>query len=139
MVLYITCDAVPLAEKRVRRFYVPRDECFSEVKRLTFSTKALYSVLLILVPSLGKIIQDKELAFSYFHDIDSLFSIGLDLNPDENEMENGFLGTIIPRLVKTVSSNGGHVLRFETPETMNSESSILNSSNFTKLYYSYIN
>ncbi|KAK7261588.1 hypothetical protein RIF29_27902 [Crotalaria pallida] len=123
-------EADPSSEKRRRGFYVPRDECFSEVKEQTFSTKALYSVLLILLPSLGKIIEDKELPFSYFHDIDSLFSIGLDLPPDhenhhhhhhDHELEKGILRTILPRLVKTISSGngGGHVLRFEAPETIN--------------------
>ncbi|XP_061361375.1 linoleate 13S-lipoxygenase 2-1, chloroplastic-like isoform X1 [Gastrolobium bilobum] len=112
-------EADPLSEKRSRRFYVPRDECFSEVKELTFSTKTLYAVLLILVPSLGKIIKDKELAFPYFHEIDSLFSIGLDLpHHEHHETEKGFLGTIMPRLVKNISGDVGHVLRFETPEAM---------------------
>ena len=123
--MHVTCDVDPLSEKRSRKFYVPRDECFSEVKELTFSTKALHSVLLILLPSLGKIIRDKDLEFPYFHEIDSLFSIGLDL-PPEAETEKGFLGAIMPRLVKSISGNGGHVLRFETPETMSSETSILN-------------
>ncbi|XP_027354098.1 linoleate 13S-lipoxygenase 2-1, chloroplastic-like isoform X2 [Abrus precatorius] len=110
-------EADPLSERRSSKFYVPRDECFSEVKQLTFSTKTLHSVLLILLPSLGKIIKEKELPFSYFHDIDSLFSIGLDL-PPQHETEKGFLRTIMPRLVKSISGEGGHVLRFETPETM---------------------
>ncbi|KAL5169275.1 Linoleate 13S-lipoxygenase 2-1, chloroplastic [Glycine soja] len=109
-------EADPLSEKRSRNFYVPRDECFSEVKQLTFSTKTLHSVLLILLPTLGKIIKEKELAFSYFHDIDSLFSHGLDLPPEETE--KGFLGKIMPRLVKSISGDRTHVLRFETPETM---------------------
>lgn len=117
-------DADRLSEKRCRKFYVPRDECFSEVKELTFSTKTLHSVLLILLPTLGKIIQEKELPFSHFHDIDSLFSIGLDL-PPENETEKGLLGTIMPRLVKSISGDRTNVLRFETPDAMSSETSIL--------------
>lgn len=112
------CEADPLSEKRIGHFYVPRDECFSEVKQHTFSTKTLHSVLLILLPSLGKIIKEKELPFSFFHDIDSLFSIGLDL-PPEHENDKGFLGSIMPRLVKSIAGEGRHVLRFETPETMN--------------------
>ncbi|MQL41288.1 hypothetical protein EI012_25550, partial [Escherichia coli] len=106
------------SEKRNGRFYVPRDECFSEVKQLTFSTKTLHAVLLILLPSLGKIMKDKELAFPYFHEIDTLFSIGLDLPPHDHETEKGFLGAIMPRLVKTISADTGNVLRFEAPETM---------------------
>lgn len=97
------------------------------MKELTFSTKALHAVLLILVPSLGKIIKDKELAFPYFHEIDSLFSTGLDLPHDhEKDLEKGILGAIMPRLVKTISGDRGNVLRFEAPETMSSETSILN-------------
>lgn len=113
-------DADRLSEKRTRQFYVPRDECFSEVKELTFSTKALHAVLLILLPSLGSIMREGELSFSFFHDIDSLFSVGLDL-PPENEPEKGFLGTMMPRLVKSISGDREHVLRFEIPETMNSK------------------
>ena len=32
-------DADPRSEKRSNRFYVPRDECLSEIERLTFSAK----------------------------------------------------------------------------------------------------
>ena len=123
-------NADPLSEKRTGRFYVPRDECFSEVKELTFSTKTLHSVLLILLPTLGRIIKDKDLPFSYFHDIDSLFSIGLDLPHSENmEQEKGFLSAIMPRLVRPIddsdtnnndSSPPRSILRFECPETINS-------------------
>ncbi|KAE8037060.1 hypothetical protein FH972_009685 [Carpinus fangiana] len=31
------CDSDPRSEKRRNRFYVPRDECFLEIKQLTFS------------------------------------------------------------------------------------------------------
>jgi len=125
-----------LSEKRSRKFYVPRDECFSEVKQLTFSTKTLHSVLLILLPSLGKIIKEKDLAFSYFDDIDSLFSHGLDLPPEETE--KGFLGKIMPRLVKSISGDRAHVLRFETPETMSSQISILKFILFIYLFILYV-
>ncbi|KAI4324284.1 hypothetical protein L6164_023836 [Bauhinia variegata] len=111
------CPADSYSEKRTRGFYVPRDECFSEVKQLTFSTKTLHSVLQVLIPSLATVIKDKDLGFQYFHAIDSLFSIGLDLPPDE--IEEGFLRAIMPRLVKNIADSGGHVLRFETPEAMN--------------------
>lgn len=120
--------ADPSSERRAKRFYVPRDECFSEVKQLTFSTKTLHSVLLILLPTLGRIIKDKDMPFSYFHDIDSLFSTGLDLPHSENlEKEDGFLSAIMPRLVRpamddldySTSAPPGSVLRFETPEAMN--------------------
>ncbi|KAK4254871.1 hypothetical protein QN277_007950 [Acacia crassicarpa] len=119
-------DADPVAEKRVGRFYVPRDECFSEVKELTFSTKTLHSVLLILLPTLGRVIRDKDLPFSYFHDIDSLFSIGLDLPHSENlEQEKGLLSAVVPRLVRPINNDSSpsspprDILRFECPETIN--------------------
>lgn len=115
----------PSSEKRVTNFYVPRDECFSEVKHLTFSTKALFSVLLILLPSLGRLMSHKDIEFSYFHDIDSLFSIGLELpSHHPGEFEKGLLNAIMPRLVKSISGSngaGGNVLRFEPPEAMSSQ------------------
>ncbi|XWS52465.1 hypothetical protein CRYUN_Cryun11dG0072800 [Craigia yunnanensis] len=33
----------PLSEKRNGHFYVPRDECFSEIKQLTFSPWTYFS------------------------------------------------------------------------------------------------
>lgn len=112
--------ADPQSETRkTSRFYVPRDECFSEIKQLTFSAKTVYSVLRVLVPSLGIVISDRDLGFPYFTAIDSLFTEGVNL-PSEEDQE-GFLREIMPRLVKTISKTGGDVLRFETPETMNSE------------------
>ncbi|THG16231.1 hypothetical protein TEA_010521 [Camellia sinensis var. sinensis] len=42
----------PMSESRSSTVYVPRDEAFSDVKELTFSAKAVYSVLHALVPSL---------------------------------------------------------------------------------------
>ncbi|KAF3452586.1 hypothetical protein FNV43_RR03019 [Rhamnella rubrinervis] len=106
------CDTDPLSEKRTKKgFYVPRDECFSEIKQVTFSAKTLYSVLHALAPSLGTVMVDKDLGFTYFTAIDSLFSEGVDLPPIGNQ---GFLKTIIPRVVKTITDTGGDVLRFET-------------------------
>jgi lipoxygenase len=112
-------DADPQSEKRSNRFYVPRDECFSEIKQLTFSAKTVYSVLRVLVPSLGTVMADRDIGFPYFTAIDSLFTEGLNLPSEENQ--EGFLRAVMPRLVKTISDTGGDVLRFETPETMNSE------------------
>ncbi|XP_050276549.1 linoleate 13S-lipoxygenase 2-1, chloroplastic-like isoform X6 [Quercus robur] len=109
------CEADELSEKKSSRFYVPRDECFSEIKQLTFSAKTLYSVLKVLVPSLGKTI-DKDLGFPYFTAIDSLFTQGVDLVSEENQQ--GFLEAIMPRLVKSIADKGGAVLHFEIPDTM---------------------
>ena len=117
-----TTNADELSEKKSSRFYVPRDECFSEIKQLTFSAKTLYSVLKVLVPSLGKTI-DEGLGFPYFTAIDSLFTQGVDLVSEENQQ--GFLEAIMPRLVKSITDKGGAVLHFETPDTMSSEKTSL--------------
>lgn len=76
-------------------------------------------MLRVLVPSLGTVMKDRDLGFPYFTTIDSLFTEGVNLPSEENQ--EGFLRAIMPRLVKTISETGGDVLRFETPETMNSE------------------
>ncbi|CAN6567371.1 unnamed protein product [Malus baccata var. baccata] len=108
----------PLSEQRSSSVYVPRDEAFSEVKQLTFSAKALRSVLHALVPSLETALLDPDLGFPYFTAIDSLFNEGVTL-PKVKTGEaktGGFFQTIIPRLVKTITEGGDDILLFETPE-----------------------
>jgi lipoxygenase len=110
-----------LSEKRSSgSTYVPRDESFSEEKRLTFSAKTIYSVLHALLPSLETAIFDSELGFPNFTAIDSLFNEGVNLPPFENR-KKGFLSTLLPRLVKAIANTGEDVLRFETTDTMDSE------------------
>lgn len=104
-----------LSEKRSNKWYVPRDEAFSEVKQLTFSAKTVYSVMHALVPSLERAMADNDHGFAYFTAIDSLFSEGINLPPFK---EQGILKTLLPRLVNVVAS-GDDVLRFVPPETMN--------------------
>ncbi|XP_040991053.1 linoleate 13S-lipoxygenase 2-1, chloroplastic-like isoform X3 [Juglans microcarpa x Juglans regia] len=114
-------DKDPLSEKTSSNVYVPRDECFSEVKQLTFSAKAVYSVLHALVPSLEIAIVDSDLGFPYFTAIDSLFNEGVNLPPPNKAQNKGLLSrlaSILPRLVKAISATQDGVLRFETPETM---------------------
>ncbi|KAH6767720.1 lipoxygenase 2 [Perilla frutescens var. hirtella] len=103
----------PLSESRASNVYVPRDEVFSEVKEATFQAKTVYSVLHALVPSLRTSIVDPDLGFPYFSAIDTLFNEGVAL-PDIPT--TGFLGNIIPRLVRAITDAGNSVLRFETPE-----------------------
>ncbi|CAL0304187.1 unnamed protein product [Lupinus luteus] len=105
----------PLSEERSDSVYVPRDECFSEVKQLTFSTKAVYSVLHGLVPSLQTAILDKDLGFPVFSAIDDLFNEGVELPILKGK---GLIRNIIPRLVKFVKDTENDILRFETPATM---------------------
>ncbi|KAI3815949.1 hypothetical protein L1987_15633 [Smallanthus sonchifolius] len=78
----------PLSESRSNDVYVPKDESFSEVKNLTFNVKTVYSVLKAVIPSLETTMIDKNLGFSYFTDIDSLFNEGVNLPPIESD---GFL------------------------------------------------
>ncbi|XP_009354688.2 linoleate 13S-lipoxygenase 2-1, chloroplastic [Pyrus x bretschneideri] len=105
----------PLSEQRSSNVYVPRDEAFSEVKQLTFSTKTLKSVLHALIPSLETALLDPDLGFPYFTAIDSLFNEGITLpKPKTGE----FFQTIIPRLVKTITDGGDDLLLFETPEVI---------------------
>ncbi|KAJ8747775.1 hypothetical protein K2173_014454 [Erythroxylum novogranatense] len=108
------CQTDPLSEKRLRDFYVPRDEAFSEVKQLTFSAKTMYSLFHALIPSLGNVISDAERGFSYFTSIDSLFCEGINMPPLSKQ---GFWKTMMPRLFKAIT-DGPDVLRFETPPTM---------------------
>ncbi|ONH99220.1 hypothetical protein PRUPE_6G018700 [Prunus persica] len=109
------CETDSLSEKRSNKWYVPRDEAFSEVKQLTFSAKTVYSVMHALVPSLETAMADNDHGFAYFTAIDSLFNEGINLPPFK---EQGILKTLLPRLVNVVAS-GDDVLRFVPPETMN--------------------
>lgn len=109
------CESDPASEKKSNIFYVPRDECFSEVKQLTFSAKTVYSVFHAVVPSLQTAIIDGELGFPYFTAIDELFNEGIDLPPqDKQELWK----SLLPRLLKAISDGRENVLRFETPDTM---------------------
>ncbi|XP_057797967.1 linoleate 13S-lipoxygenase 2-1, chloroplastic [Salvia miltiorrhiza] len=103
----------PLSESKASEMYVPRDEAFSEIKQATFQAKTIYSVVHALVPALKTIVVDPELGFPYFSAIDTLFNEGV-LLPDIPT--SGFLGNIIPRLVRAITDVGNNVLRFETPE-----------------------
>ncbi|GMY22297.1 linoleate 13S-lipoxygenase 2-1, chloroplastic-like [Fagus crenata] len=107
------CKKDPLSEQRSISVYVPRDEAFSEVKQLTFSAKALKSVLHALLPQLETSLLNPNLGFPYFTAIDSLFSEGLKMPKPKNI---GFFQSILPRLVKAVTDSEEQLLLFETPE-----------------------
>ncbi|KAK4608274.1 hypothetical protein RGQ29_001901 [Quercus rubra] len=107
----------PLSEKRSSSVYVPRDECFAEVKQLTFSAKTVYSVIHALLPSLETAIIDADLGFPYFTAIDSLFNEGINLPPLKNQ-KKGFFSTLLPRLIKAINDTESDLLRFETPAPM---------------------
>lgn len=109
--------ADPLSESRSLSVYVPRDEAFSEVKQMTFSAKTLYSVLHSLVPMIQTSVIDSELGFPHFTAIETPFNEGFDLPA---QSATGFLGNILPRLVKAITDVENNILRFETPEIIDS-------------------
>ena len=107
----------PLSESKPSEMYVPRDEAFSKVKQETFQAKAIYSVVNGLVPLLKSVAVDADQGFPYISAIDGLFNEGV-LLPDIPT--TGFLGNIIPRLLRAITSTGNTILRFETPQFIDS-------------------
>ncbi|EOY32504.1 Lipoxygenase isoform 1 [Theobroma cacao] len=109
------CETDPLSEKRTGHFYVPRDECFSEIKQLTFSAKTVYSLMHCLIPTVENTIVDPDMGFPHINAVDSLFSEGINLPPLQKQ---GIWNTVLPRLFKAISEGSEDVLRFEAPDTM---------------------
>ena len=101
---------------------MPRDEAFSKVKQVTFSAKALKSVMHALLPQLETSLLDPHLGFPHFTAIDSLFCEGLTLPKPTNA---GFFQSILPRLVKAVTDTQENLLLLETPEFIKSMHLIL--------------
>ncbi|GMI93437.1 ARABIODOPSIS THALIANA LIPOXYGENASE 2, lipoxygenase 2 [Hibiscus trionum] len=109
------CEKDPLSENRNGHFYVPRDECFSEIKQLTFSAKTVYSLMHCLIPAVENTIADRHAPFPHITAVDSLFSDGINLPP---LMEQGVWNTVLPRLFSAITDGGEDVLRFEAPHAM---------------------
>ena len=122
MTIHYFDNVDPLSEQRSSSVYVPRDEAFSEVKQVTFSAKALKSVMHALLPQLEISLLDPHLGFPHFTAIDSLFCEGLTLPKPTNA---GFFQSILPRLVKAVTDTQENLLLFETPEFIESMHLIL--------------
>ena len=96
---------------------MPRDEAFSEVKNMTFQVKTVYSVLHAVLPSIETTMIDRDLGFPYFTAIDSLFNEGINLPPLDNK---GFLGNVLPRMLKAIEDAQNNILLFETPAMIES-------------------
>ena len=109
-----------MSEKRGSNIYIPRDEAFLEAKQVAFLAKTVRSALHIVIPTLETVIIDEDLEFPNFTGVDSLFNEGVKLPSLKNE-NKGFLKTLLPRLVKAITNTTDDVLRFEAPETMDSE------------------
>lgn len=109
-----------MSEKRGSNVYIPRDEAFSEAKQVAFSVKTVRSALHLVIPTLETVIIDEDLGFPNFTAVDSLFNEGVKLPSLKNE-NKGFLKTLLPRLVKAITNTTDDVLRFEAPETVDSE------------------
>lgn len=107
---------------------MPADESFSGIKTVSFGAKTLYSTLHALIPTLESTIIDSERGFPYFTAIDTLFNEGVNL-PQQSKKG---LKTIIPRLIKSARDTGENILRFETPDAMDSKKPFL-------LYYATLN
>ncbi|OAY44751.1 linoleate 13S-lipoxygenase 2-1, chloroplastic [Manihot esculenta] len=101
----------PLSESRCLAIYVPRDECFSEVKGATFGINSLKSALHVLAPLIENVIVDIKEGFPYFTAIDQLFKEGMELPEGAGDLQ-----TILPRTVKALKDGENNVLRFEPPE-----------------------
>ncbi|KAL2940969.1 Linoleate 13S-lipoxygenase 2-1 chloroplastic [Bienertia sinuspersici] len=104
----------PSSESRSTSVYVPRDEQFSESKKLQFQLAALKSYLHTLVPKLESNIYHHEKAFPYFTAIDSLFNNEGIICPGLKD--DGLNHHMIPWLIRTVTVHGENVLRFELPK-----------------------
>ncbi|MBA0731603.1 hypothetical protein Golax_004518 [Gossypium laxum] len=109
------CETDPFSKKRNGHFYVPRDECFSEIKQLTFSAKTVYSLMHCLIPTVQSTIADPNKPFPHIRAVDSLFSDGISLPPLK---EQGLWNTVLLRLFTAITEGSEDVLRFKAPDTM---------------------
>lgn len=105
--------------------YVPRDEAFGEEKQLHFTTTTASSGLKTVIQVIDAALIDSNLGFQRFSEIDSLFKEGFTLPPlhnysHKNNNDHHLLQSLIPKVLKAVSDTT-QVLRFETPETINSK------------------
>ncbi|KAL4198184.1 hypothetical protein AMTRI_Chr03g138900 [Amborella trichopoda] len=110
-----------LSENRVKSLvdstYVPRDEAFSELKQAQFGLKTLKSVLHALIPGVEAFVEDKNMSFEFFNDIDLLFKHGVKFHKTDGE--GSILNSLLlPRLVKRAVDGGSEVLQFEIPSIM---------------------
>uniref|UniRef100_M8CDG7 Lipoxygenase n=1 Tax=Aegilops tauschii TaxID=37682 RepID=M8CDG7_AEGTA len=103
----------PQSETRGGDVYVPRDEEFSEEKKVQFSVKTLQSVLHAAVPAVQSTLIDRNQGFPSFFVIDKLFEDGVVL-PRAREV--GFLRSAVPRLLQFLRDGlGDKLLLFDRP------------------------
>lgn len=97
--------------------YVPRDEVFGETKQTQFTATTVSSGLKAILQSIASVVDNQNLVFSSFEDIDMLFKDGFSIPQLKN---SGLLQRIIPTLVRA-ASDSEQILRFDTPEPMKSK------------------
>ncbi|KAJ4758745.1 Lipoxygenase [Rhynchospora pubera] len=105
----------PKSETRSSTFYVPRDEDFSKVKQLQFSTTTLTSVLHAALPSAQSFVIDTKSGFPNFNEITVLYNEGFQI-PKVDGI--GFFQTLIPRIYDAIQDVSDKVLRFDVPEML---------------------
>lgn len=108
--------ADPQSESWSGNNYIPRDEAFSEVKQESFSP--LRSAIPALLPYIDGMVTDPKLGFPYFTSIDALYNEGMRF-PKKEGLD--LVLTFVPRLVKTLAETAEQILRFETPEMIDSK------------------
>ena len=128
--------ADPKAETRSSTVYVPRDEAFSDVKELTFSTNTLYSALHAVVPAIESVITDTSLGFPLFTKIDELYNEGINV---PNLKKHKVLQDILPRLVRAITNSADGVLQFETPQLLLSKKKTFTHQDLYSLFKTSLN
>ncbi|KAF3331118.1 putative lipoxygenase 8 [Carex littledalei] len=105
----------PKSETRSATFYVPRDEDFSEVKQLQFSTTTLTSLLHAAVPSAQSAIIDTKLGFPSFDAISALYNEGFKM-PEVDKI--GLFKTLVACIFDATQNLSDQVLHFAIPNIL---------------------
>lgn len=113
----ILFDADPTSETRSSTNYVPRDEAFSNIKEQQFSKKDTILSVAWIDTIIESAVVNPDQSFQYFTRIDTLFNEGVKLPLLKEEP---FWKKILTKFIKEAVDIGEDVLRFKTPETMDS-------------------
>ncbi|XP_057247595.1 LOW QUALITY PROTEIN: linoleate 13S-lipoxygenase 2-1, chloroplastic-like [Beta vulgaris subsp. vulgaris] len=95
--------------------YVPRDERFSGLKQEEFGFSTLKARLHSVVPALWTKFLDVDHDFPYMTAVNLLFNEGESNNPEM--VHHGTVQDSLPHVIKQVSDETDHILRFELPQS----------------------